>query len=243
MPTPLQEKAQKLHETYADASIEALFDALAHKEFPGKIALLSSFGAEAAILLHFAAQADKNFPVIFLDTKKLFGETLEYRDALIAQLGLTNVKTIYPDYADLVRDDPEGNLWEKDPRRCCTIRKVIPLEKALKGYDAWITGRKRYHGGIRTELPFVEVSDGRVKVNPLVEWDRQKIKDFFEQQNFPPHPLIEQGYTSIGCEVCTAKPLKDGDVRSGRWAGQDKQECGIHLGEDGKFQPTKKSGS
>jgi phosphoadenosine phosphosulfate reductase len=241
MSTPLQEKARKIQARYADATPETLFDGLIHEEFPGKITLLSSFGAEAAILLYFAAQADKAFPVIFLDTKKLFTETLEYRNTLIEQFGLTNVKTIYPDYADISRDDPEGDLWQKDPRRCCTIRKVIPLERALKGYDAWITGRKRYHGGIRTELPFVEIADGRIKVNPLFDWNREKINKFFEEKEFPHHPLLEQGYTSIGCEVCTAKPLQDGDVRSGRWAGQDKEECGIHLGSDGKFHPVKKS--
>ncbi len=238
-----KERASEIDKAYSGASIEALFDGLLNREFQGKLALLSSFGAEAAILLYYAAKTDKNFPVLFIDTQKLFQETLDYRDRLVEKLGLTNVKNIYPDYVDISRNDPDGTLWSVDPKRCCTIRKVIPLQRALKGYDAWITGRKRYHGGMRTDLPFVEVAEGRIKINPLVHWSKEDIEKFFVEKDMPIHPLTLDGYTSIGCTHCTAKPLDKDDPRSGRWAGQDKEECGIHLNEDGKFVPTKKASS
>lgn len=230
-----QKLAKRIEKNYANASIEDTLRALQTDIFKDRIALVSSFGSEAAILLYYAAQVDPHFPVIFLDTKKLFPETLEYRDNLIEKLGLTNVKTIYPEYADLTRNDPHGDLWRRDSKTCCTIRKVIPLQKALKGYDAWITGRKRYHGGIRTSLPFVEVSDGRVKINPLLNWTEENISAFFEKTGLPRHPLAAEGFTSIGCIPCTDKPSDKNDVRSGRWKGQEKEECGIHLGEDGVF--------
>lgn len=234
-----KDRAAEIDRAYANVSTEKLFEGLL-QEFPeGRIALLSSFGAEAAILLYYAAQIDKNFPIIFLNTQKLFKETLEYRDMLVEKLDLKNVKNIYPDYVDISRNDPEGTLWDSSPRRCCTIRKVIPLERALKGYDAWITGRKRYHGGIRTDLPFAELADGRIKINPLVNWTREDIDNFFKEKNLPPHPLTSEGYSSIGCTHCTAKPIDKNNPRSGRWAGQGKEECGIHLEEDGKFIPNK----
>jgi len=240
MPNILNEILDELEQKYADSSIELLFKGII-QDFSGRVALLSSFGAEAAILLYYASQVDKGFPVIFLNTQKLFDETIEYKELLVEKFGLTNVKNIYPDYVDLSRNDPDGDLWRKDAKQCCTIRKVIPLGRALQNYDAWITGRKRYHGGIRSHLPFVEKSDGKIKINPLADWTKEDIVTFFKDKKIPPHPLVASGYTSIGCTHCTNKREGDNDPRGGRWAGQDKEECGIHLNEDGKFTPNKKS--
>ncbi len=205
------------------------FLALALREFTGRIALVSSFGAEAAVLLHMAAQIDPALPVIFLDTGKLFGETRRYRDVLVDRLGLRDVRTIEPDIARIAADDPDGTLWRSAPDRCCALRKVEPLDRALAGFDAWINGRKRSHGGLRAALPLVEQADGKVKLNPLAEWLAPDVAAYFATHDLPPHPLEADGYHSIGCLPCTDRAAPGEDLRAGRWRGQDKTECGIHL--------------
>jgi phosphoadenosine phosphosulfate reductase len=200
------------------------------RDFAGNIALVSSFGTESAILLHMVSRIDPNLPVIFLDTGKLFPETLAYRDELVKKLGLTDVRAIKPSGAQLAAYDPDGRLWQKDTDLCCAIRKTNPLDEALTGFEAWITGRKRSQSATRANLQPVETgADGRITVNPLAYWDNEQINAYFEAHDLPRHPLEAQGYSSIGCAVCTAKPLPGQDKRSGRWAGQAKTECGIHM--------------
>ena len=209
---------------------ECVLEEMIQRRFAGEIALVSSFGTESVILLHMIAEIDKATPVIFLDTGKLFAETLAYRDALVARLGLTDVRSVRPSGAQLAAYDPDGRLWSRDPDLCCAIRKTNPLDEALTGFTAWITGRKRAQGGSRTEMETVEMGpDGRVTVNPLAFWDDDMIEGYFGRHDLPRHPLQAQGYTSIGCTTCTALPLPGQDKRSGRWAGLDKTECGIHL--------------
>jgi phosphoadenosine phosphosulfate reductase len=194
-----------------------------------KVALVSSFGAESAVLLHMAAQIDPSIPVLFLDTGMLFGQTLDYRQRLAADLGLTDVRDLRPLYQDLAVHDPSADLWKRDTDACCNIRKVLPLDRALDGFDAWITGRKRFHGGSRARLRVVEAADGKVKFNPLANWSKDELDQYAEVYKLPAHPLVEFGYPSIGCWPCT-KPAEAGDnVRAGRWEGQDKTECGIHV--------------
>ena len=235
-----QEFLKLLHDQYGSLSGKDVIKAvLAHAPIE-RVCLVSSFGIEAAVLLKLVSDIDKNFPIIFLDTKKLFPETLEYRNTLIDELGLKNVKTVYPDYNDVNRSDADGTLWESSPNSCCTIRKVQPLQRVLKHYDVVITGRKRFHGGMRTELPLFEAQEGRVKINPLASWSVEAIKDAYDAFSLPKHPLEAQGYLSVGCVPCTDLPADENDVRSGRWKNLEKQECGIHLGEDGKFHRTGK---
>jgi phosphoadenosine phosphosulfate reductase len=198
-------------------------------EFPGRIALVSSFGVEAAVLLHMVASIDPATPVLFLDTGKLFGETLRYRDALIRQLGLREVRTIQPDPARLLAEDPSGTLWRTDPDRCCLMRKVEPLADALAGFEAWINGRKRYHGGARADLPVIEVADGRIKINPLASWTAEHMAAYFAAHDLPPHPLSAEGYLSVGCLPCSDRARPGEAARDGRWRGRGKTECGIHL--------------
>ena len=202
----------------------------AYETYGDKLALVSSFGAESVILLHMAAQIDPGIAVLFLDTGMLFGQTLDYRKQVAAKLGLTNVRDLRPAFADLAVTDPKANLWKTDTDACCNIRKVIPLDKALGDFDAWITGRKRFHGGDRLRLPVVERgSDGKVKFNPLANWAKADLDAYMADHDLPAHPLVSQGFPSIGCWPCT-KPVEEGqDVRAGRWAGQDKSECGIHV--------------
>ncbi len=196
-------------------------------EFKGKIALVSSFGAESAVLLHLAAQIDPDIPVIFIDTDKHFAQTIEYRDELIKRIGLTNMQTVRPDPVDLAAIDPKGDLWKRDPDACCGVRKVAPNESALAPYAAWISGRKRHHGAVRAHLPTAEHDGVHYKINPLVAWGPVEIKAYMEAHDLPPHPLVAQGYPSIGCWPCTS-PTEGTDARAGRWAGSGKTECGIH---------------
>lgn len=206
-----------------------LLDAIT-RQFPGKIALVSSFGTESAVLLHMVAQIDKNLPIVFLETGKLFTETLNYRDNLISLLGLTDVRSIRPSGAQLAAYDPDGRLWEKDPDLCCAIRKTNPLDDALEGFTAWITGRKRNQAATRAQLELQETgADGRITINPLAFWQDDTLEAYFLAHNLPRHPLEAQGYSSIGCAVCTQKPLPGQDKRSGRWVGKAKTECGIHM--------------
>ncbi len=210
-------------------ALAVLRDAITHR-FPGKIALVSSFGTESAILLHMVAQIDKSLPIVFLDTGKLFPETLAYRDEMLAKLGLTDVRSIRPSGAQLAAYDPDGRLWEKDPDLCCAIRKTNPLDDALTGFEAWITGRKRGQSATRANLQLLETgADGRITVNPLAFWTDEDLEAYFEEHDLPRHPLQAEGYTSIGCATCTHKPLPGQDKRSGRWAGKAKTECGIHM--------------
>ncbi len=196
--------------------------------FPGQIALVSSFGTESAVLLHMVAQIDPATPVLFLDTGQLFGQTLDYRKSLAKTLGLTDVRDLRPEFQDLAVHDPKADLWKTSTDACCQIRKVLPLDKALGGFDAWITGRKRYHGGSRLSLPVVEASEGKIKVNPLANWTKVELDGYMTAHDLPAHPLAAFGYPSVGCWPCTSAVEEEGDVRSGRWAGSDKTECGIH---------------
>lgn len=197
--------------------------------FPGRIALLSSFGTEAAVLLDMVARVDPATPVLFLDTGMLFGQTGAYREKLQARLGLTDVRALRPNPARLAETDPGQDLWRRDPDACCALRKVEPMRRGLNGFDAWITGRKRYHGGMRTELENFDLdADGRIKINPLAGWSRVKIEDYFKARDLPRHPLAEAGFASVGCYPCTRPATDANDPRGGRWAGSGKTECGIH---------------
>lgn len=214
---------------YADADAHGLIEAFVTREFPGKIALVSSFGAESAVLLDLVAQVDRNLPVIFLDTHKLFGETLRYRDELRDRLGLTNIVTVEPDPAEVAAEDPQGILWTRNVDACCGLRKVRPLARAMEPFDIWITGRKRFQADTRAAIPLIEKSGRKFKLNPLATWTPDDIAAYMKARGLPPHPLVADGYLSIGCMPCT-RPVRPGeDPRAGRWAGLDKTECGIHV--------------
>ncbi len=206
-----------------------LLRVLLTQELPGQIALVSSFGAESAVLLAMAAEVDPAVPIIFLDTGKLFGETITYRDKLIRTLGLTNVQTFKPLPEAEARLDAAGTLWRDNNDACCAFRKVEPLERALKPFAGWITGRKRFQSSTRAALPVIEVEDGKLKINPLANWGAKEIEAEFKRRDLPRHPLVADGFLSIGCMPCTDKVAPGADARSGRWAGLDKIECGIHL--------------
>lgn len=221
-------RLQGLNDRYdGAAAVDIVRDAL--DEFAGRIALVSSFGTESAVLLHIIASIDPATPVVFLDTGKLFGETRRYRDQLIKQLGLTGVRSITPDPDEVAKRDPKGILWSQNPNACCALRKVVPLQRALEPFEAWFTGRKAYQATTRATLPAVELAEQRFKINPLVSWTRGDIQAYFAANDLPHHPLEADGYPSVGCMPCTTRVAQGEDIRAGRWRGTQKDECGIHL--------------
>jgi phosphoadenosine phosphosulfate reductase len=211
-----------------------ILEPLIKRHFHDRIALVSSFGAESAVLLHMAAQVDRDIPVIFLDTQKLFWETIAYRSKLVDLLGLTNIRIFKPDDDSVRLLDPNGELYKSDPDMCCNIRKTQPLREALSGYSAWISGRKRYHGGGRSNIATIEEADGKLKIEPLARFTASDLKAYMDHYQLPAHPLVAEGYRSIGCIPCTVKGGTSDNPRAGRWAGQNKEECGIHWTVNGQ---------
>jgi phosphoadenosine phosphosulfate reductase len=201
---------------------------------PGDLAIVSSFGADSAVLLHMVAQVDPSLPVYFLETGKHFAETLAYVETLKQTLGLINVTALSPDARDLARFDPNGDLWETDPDSCCHIRKTEPLDAVLDGFGGWVTGRKRYQTKERGVLPHFELtSDDRIKVNPLAYFSDADVNAYKIAHGLPEHPLFGRGYRSIGCAPCTSVVAEGEDPRAGRWRGLNKKECGIHFDFNG----------
>jgi phosphoadenosine phosphosulfate reductase len=197
------------------------------RELPGEIAVVSSFGAESAVLLAMVADINPATPVLFLDTGRLFGETLRYRDRLARHLGLTNVLSLPPDPS--VEDaDPDLMLWQSDADRCCDLRKVRPLARALQPFAGWVNGRKRYQASTREAVSTVELDGDRIKLSPLALWSEAEIEAAMAGRNLPRHPLVEDGFRSIGCMPCTDRVAAGEDARAGRWRGQQKIECGLH---------------
>ncbi|MCB2097463.1 MAG: phosphoadenylyl-sulfate reductase [Parvularculaceae bacterium] len=226
-PTSLEERAAILDAEAGSLTAPEIVER-ALGEFVGRIALVSSFGAESAALLHLVASVDPATPVLFIDTNKHFVQTHAYREELVHALKLTNVRSIFPDADETAEIDPKGDLWKRDNDACCALRKVRPLGKALAEFDAWFTGRKRMHGNLRAHLPIAEAAEPHIKINPLARWSPDDLKDYMTAQALPPHPLVETGFSSIGCWPCTAPTAPGDDARAGRWRGLSKTECGIH---------------
>jgi phosphoadenosine phosphosulfate reductase len=226
-PAPAVDMVETLESALSGRTPQRILSA-ALDAFPGRIALVSSFGAESAVLLHMVSQIDPNTPILFLDTGMQFGQTLDYRRTLAERLGLTDVRDLRPAFRQLAAVDPSGTLWKTDTDACCALRKVVPLAQALEGFDAWITGRKRFQAITRAGLPVVERSQGKVKVNPLANWSKAELEAYAEDFHLPAHPLVQFGYPSIGCWPCTKAVESNQDSRAGRWAGSEKTECGIH---------------
>jgi phosphoadenosine phosphosulfate reductase len=193
-----------------------------------RLAVVSSFGTESAALLKLVSDVDPAIPVLLLDTGWLFPETLAHRDALVAKLGLTDVRSIAPNADKLESRDPYADLWSTDPDACCALRKVEPLADALAPFAAWMNGRKRYQGGQRKYIPVVEQEGARLKFNPLARVNAADVLAIAKSAGLPSHPLAQFGFTSVGCMPCTRRTLAGEDVRAGRWSGTGKTECGIH---------------
>ncbi|MFT8540625.1 MAG: phosphoadenylyl-sulfate reductase [Acetobacter sp.] len=202
----------------------------AHALLGDRLAVMSSFGAESALLLAFVAEAERDMKVLFLNTGKHFPQTLAYRRELADVLGLSNVEDIGPSPEQVSDRDPTGELWAFDPDACCKLRKVEPLNVASLPYNVLVTGRKRGQAATRAAMEIVEErGDGQIRINPLAFWSAQDIATEMQRRALPPHPLVAEGYLSIGCAPCTRPVDGHEDARSGRWSGLNKTECGIHV--------------
>ncbi len=231
-PAFVQADADALNARFAGVDAATMLRELFAEGALGRVAVVSSFGTESAVLLHLVSQADKNIPVVFVDTLKMFKETLDYRESLVAHLGITDSYAVTPNPDVLAAKDENGLRWSWDPDGCCEIRKVEPLARAKQGLDAWISGRKAFQSVTRENLPRFEVEDGRLKINPLGDWTKDDLEAYFAEHDLPRHPLEAQGYLSVGCEPCTTTVKPGEDPRAGRWRGWDKTECGIHTPGD-----------
>lgn len=223
------ERAAEFEARYGRLEAEEIVQLSVERHFAGEIAAVSSFGADSAALLHMVSQVEPTLPVIFLDTGKHFGETLDYRDALIGDLGLLEVRIITPDEALLAADDPDGLLHKANTDACCAIRKVEPMARGIAPFRAWFTGRKQFQSKTREALPVFEAVSGRVRINPLARWTTSDLAAYMRTHRLRKNPLVAYGYLSIGCFPCTQAVRPGGDARSGRWAGMAKTECGIHM--------------
>jgi phosphoadenosine phosphosulfate reductase len=212
----------------------ALLQPLIERHFKRQIALVSSFGTESVVLLHMVAAIDATIPVIFVDTGKLFAETEQYQSQLRNLFGLRDLRVARPHASEITRNDPQGVLYRSNADLCCHFRKTVPLQATLSGFAAWISGRKRYHGGERAQMPTMEIVDGRLKIDPLAHFTREDIEQYITDYELPRHPLSEAGYRSVGCIPCTVRSSDPANPRAGRWAGQEKTECGIHWSVNGE---------
>jgi len=183
------------------------------------------------VLAHLASTVRPGVNVLFLDTGYHFAETIGTRDAVAALYDVTIV-TVTPEHTVAEQDLLAGrNLFATDPNECCRLRKVVPLRNALRDYSAWVTGIRRAESASRAGVPVVafDESRGLVKVNPLATWTDRDVEDYIEANGVLVNPLVSEGYPSIGCRPCTAKPAEGADPRSGRWQGTAKTECGLHV--------------
>ncbi len=227
MPTPA-ELVVDLRRRFDGVAPARVLEAVLGETFTGRIAVVSSFGADSAVLLHMVAAVDSATPVLFVDTGRHFPETLEHRDRLVRHLGLSDVCSVGPSPEEIARRDADLSRATWDPDGCCAFRKIAPLQRALSGFDAWVTGRKRFQAMTRSKLAVFEVDGAQAKINPLAQWNQVEIDGYAARHGLPRHPLAARGYPSIGCAPCTSAALPDEDPRAGRWRGFGKTECGIH---------------
>lgn len=183
-----------------------------------------------AVLIDLASRVRPGVPVLFLDTGYHFAETLGTRDAVEAVYDV-RVLNVTPEHTVAEQDRLLGkDLFAREPDECCRLRKVAPLSKALRGYSAWVTGLRRSEAPSRATAPLISFDEARklVKVNPLATWSEEDIDEYIAENDVLVNPLVDEGYSSIGCAPCTAKPVEGADPRSGRWQGLAKTECGLH---------------
>ncbi len=213
----LEELAARSAELETAPAVAAI--AWAHERFGGRVSLACSF--QDCVIVDLAVQVDPGIEVLFLDTGFHFPETLAYVEEVRARYDL-NLKVLTP--------GPEAEAWPCGTERCCELRKVAPLDAALQGRGAWLTGLKRADAPTRVASPIVSWDEARglVKVNPVATWTDDDIAYYSADHQLPVHPLLSKGYLSIGCAP-TTRPVAPGeDPRAGRWAGTDKTECGLH---------------
>jgi phosphoadenosine phosphosulfate reductase len=202
----------------------------AYERFGDRLCLTCSWQKQSSVLVHMVAELGVKIDIVELDTHLFFRESYETRERLVERYGIELIRPEIPTVAEQHRREGP-NLWERDPDRCCHIRKVEPLIRALQPYDAWISGIRRDQSPSRVDTPQMMWSDRyRVwKLHPLAGWDEKRVWAYIAANEIPYNPLHDSGYRSIGCIPCTRPIAPDEEERAGRWAGSDKLECGIHL--------------
>jgi phosphoadenosine phosphosulfate reductase len=198
------------------------------EHFGGNYVVASNM--QDAVLVDLAAKVRPGVDVLFLDTGYHFVETIGTRDAVEAVYDI-NVVNVTPENSVAKQDELYGkDLFAREASECCRMRKVEPLSKALRGYTAWVTGIRRVEAPTRANAPLIswDKAFGLVKINPIAPWSDEDMQDYIDANDVLVNPLVFEGYPSIGCAPCTAKPVEGADPRSGRWAGQSKTECGLH---------------
>jgi phosphoadenosine phosphosulfate reductase len=210
-----------------DATAQELL-AWTAETFGGRFIVASNM--QDAVLVELAATARPGVDVLFLDTGYHFAETIGTRDAVetVYDVRIVNAR---PEHTVAEQDSLLGqDLFGRDPNRCCALRKVVPLQKTLAGYDAWVTGVRRVEAPTRANTPLIsyDAKFGLVKINPLAAWTDEDMDAYIAEHGILVNPLVAEGYPSIGCAPCTLKPAPGADKRSGRWAGTGKIECGLH---------------
>jgi phosphoadenosine phosphosulfate reductase len=202
----------------------------AYDEFGDKLCLTCSWQKQSSVLVHMISELGLDIPVIELDTQLFFRETYDTRERLVERYGLELVQPEVLSVAEQHRQEGP-NLWERDPDRCCHIRKVEPLQRVLEPFDAWISGIRREQSLTRKDAQRVEYSERYevYKIQPLVDWDAKRVDAYIHVNEIPYNPLHDVGYPSIGCMPCTRPVVRDEDERAGRWGDSDKIECGIHV--------------
>jgi phosphoadenosine phosphosulfate reductase len=202
-------------------------------EYSPDIAVTSSFGADSAVMLHLAATVSPDIRVISLNTGFLFEETLAFRAELEKRLNL-NIQEYKPALSAEEFVETHSEMWKSDPNSCCAFNKQEPMARAKKGLAAWITGVRREQSFTRRQTPYVSAdADGLIKICPIADWSAREVHRYLLEHELPYHPLREKGYLSIGCTHCTKQVKPGEDPRSGRWAGFDKTECGLHTYDKG----------
>lgn len=199
------------------------------EHFGGRYVVASNM--QDAVLVDLAAKVRPGVDVLFLDTGYHFAETIGTRDAVEATYDVT-VVNVTAEHSVAEQDRLLGkDLFARDPNECCRLRKVTPLRKALQGYSAWVTGIRRVESPTRANAPLISFDDafGLVKINPLAAWTDEDMQAYVDANGVLVNPLVDEGYPSIGCAPCTAKPVDGADPRSGRWQGSAKTECGLHV--------------
>lgn len=225
----IEQKAEELRGEDVETILQWVW-----KDFGGDAAATSSFQSQSVPLLHFISEYVPEMPILFLDTGFHFPETLEFRDQLIEEFGL-NVRSLEPRLGHDGFREKHGKLHQRDPNMCCYLNKVEPLEDAMREYDAWVSGIRHDQTENRAGTPVLQrEEDGTLKVCPMIDWTSRDVWDYIDEFNLPTHPLLEEGYLSIGCAPCTQAPGEGEGERGGRWAGSEKNECGLHtdFGED-----------
>lgn len=229
-PGTVAERVAALNARYRHHSATSVLELALRDHDLGRVALVSSFGAESVVLLHLVSVLAPETPVLFIDTRMLFAETLDYQREVAEKLHLCDIRTIRAAQPRVAFEDPDGTLHQFSTDACCAVRKVEPLERALGEFDGWITGRKRFQGAARGSVEFFEAEGAtRIKVNPLAHWGREDLEEYMVNNRLPRHPLVARGYPSIGCAPCTTPVTPGEDPRAGRWRNTEKTECGIHF--------------